>query len=200
MRTNLNKIQRCPGCGNFLIHIALKQALQELGIPKHKTVVVTGIGCNSKMNQYMEGYGAETLHGRGIPFATGVKLVNPELTVISVSGDGDSYGIGVGHLIHAARRNIPILHITCDNENYALTTGQASATTPLGVKTKSTPEGNQISPLHPVNLASTAGCGFVKSVIDKDLKTMKETIMQAIQHPGFSHINIQQTCPTRKRW
>ena len=93
MRTNLNKIQRCPGCGNFLIHLALKQALAELKIPTHKTVIVTGIGCNSKMSQYMEGYGSETLHGRGIPFATGVKMANPELTVISVSGDGDSYGI-----------------------------------------------------------------------------------------------------------
>lgn len=152
------------------------------------------------MNQYMEGYGAETLHGRGIPFATGVKLANPELTVISISGDGDSYWIGVGHLIHASRRNLPILHITCDNENYALTTGQASATTPLGIKTKSTPEGNKLPPFHPVELVKTAGCGFVKSVVDKDIKTLKETIMQAIQHPGFSHINVQQACPSWKRW
>ncbi len=200
MRTNLNKIQRCPGCWNFLIHLALKQALAELKIPAHKTVIVTGIGCNSKMNHYMEGYAAETLHGRGIPFATGVKLANPDLTVVSVSGDGDSYGIGLGHLMHAARRNLPIVHITCDNENYALTTGQASATTPLGVKTKSTPEGNTLPPLHPVHLVETAGCSFVKSVVDKDLKTLKETIMQAIQHGGFAHINVQQTCPSWKRW
>ncbi len=200
MRTNLNKIQRCPGCWNFLIHLALKQALAELKIPAHKTVIVTGIGCNSKMNHYMEGYAAETLHGRGIPFATGVKLANPDLTVVSVSGDGDSYGIGLGHLLHAARRNLPLVHITCDNENYALTTGQASATTPLGVKTKSTPEGNTLPPLHPVHLVETAGCSFVKSVVDKDLKTLKETIMQAIQHGGFAHINVQQTCPSWKRW
>ena len=200
MRTNLNKIQRCPGCGNFLIHLALKQALAELKIPTHKTVIVTGIGCKSKMSQYMEGYGAETLHGRGIPFATGVKLANPDLTVISVSGDGDSYGIGLGHLLHAARRNLPFVHITCDNENYALTTGQASATTPLWVKTKSTPEGNPVPPLHPVHLVETAGCSFVKSVIDKDMKTLKETIVQAIQHSGFAHINVQQACPSWKRW
>ena len=200
MRTNLNKIQRCPGCGNFLIHLALKQALAELKIPTHKTVIVTGIGCNSKMSQYMEGYGAETLHGRGIPFATGVKLANPDWTVISVSGDGDSYGIGLGHLLHAARRNLPFVHITCDNENYALTTGQASATTPLWAKTKSTPEGNTIPPLYPVHLVETAGCSFVKTVVDKDLKTLKETIMQAIQHEGFAHINVQQACPSWKRW
>lgn len=200
MRTNLNKIQRCPWCGNFLIHLALKQALAELKIPAHKTVIVTGIGCNSKMNQYMEGYGAETLHGRGIPFATGVKLANPELTVVSISWDGDTYGIGLGHLMHAARRNIPFVHITCDNENYALTTGQTSATTPLGAKTKSTPEGNALPPLHPVLLVETAGCNFVKSVIDKDMKTLKETIVQAIQHSGFAHINVQQSCPSWKRW
>lgn len=200
MRTNLNKIQRCPWCGNFLIHLALKQALAELKIPTHQTVIVTGIGCNSKMSQYMEGYGAETLHGRGIPFATGVKLANPELTVISLSWDGDTYGIWVGHLIHAARRNVPFVHITCDNENYALTTGQASATTPMWVKTKSTPTGNPLSPLHPVNLVETAGCTFVKTIDGKDLKTLKETIMQAIQHLGFAHINVQQACPSRKRW
>ena len=120
----------------FLIHLALKQALAELKIPAHQTVVVTGIWCSSKMSQYMDNYGAETLHGRGIPFATGVKLANPELTVVSVSGDGDTYGIGVGHMIHAARRNIPFVHITCDNQNYALTTGQASSTTPIGAKNK----------------------------------------------------------------
>lgn len=118
----------------------------------------------------MEGYGSETLHGRGIPFATGVKMANPELTVISVSGDGDSYGIWVGHLIHACRRNIPFVHITCDNQNYALTTGQASCTTPIWAKTKSTPEGNEIAPMHPVNLAEVAGCKFVRSVPDKDIK------------------------------
>lgn len=200
MRHNTNKIQRCPGCGDFLIHLALKQALAELKIPTHQTVVVTGIGCNSKMSQYMEGYGAETLHGRGIPFATGVKLANPELTVISVSGDGDTYGIGIGHLIHAARRNLPFVHITCDNQNYALTTGQASCTTPLGAKTKTTPTGNTVAPMHPVQLVELAGCKFVRTVPDKDIKGLKETIMEAIQFEGFAHINVQQSCPSWKRW
>ena len=181
MRTKLNNFQRCPGCGNFMIHLALKQALSELGIPKHKTVIVTGIGCNSKMNQYMDTYGAETLHGRGIPFATGVKLSNPELTVISVSGDGDSYGIGLGHLLHAARRNTPILHITCDNENYALTTGQASVTTPEGVKTKSTPQGNPFPQLHPVRLVEAAGATFVKRFEDKEVENLKNGIKEALQ-------------------
>ena len=199
MRHNTNKIQRCPWCWNFLVHIALKQALQELGIKTKDTVVITGIGCNSKMSQYIDGYWAETLHWRGIPFAIGVKLSNPKLTVISLSWDWDTYGIWLGHLIHAARRNIKLLHITCDNQNYALTTGQASATTPLWVKTKSTPTGNTIEPLDPVHLMETVWCWFVKRIGDKDIPLMKKTIMDALLYDWFSHINIQQTCPSWKR-
>ncbi|MDD3868105.1 MAG: thiamine pyrophosphate-dependent enzyme [Candidatus Absconditabacteria bacterium] len=180
--------------------MAIKQAVQELNIPKHNLVMVTGIGCNSKMNQYFDCYGAETLHGRGVPFATGVKLANPELTVISVSGDGDTYGIGLGHLLNAARRDINIVHITCDNENYALTTGQASPTTPEEIKTKSTPQGNPTRPLDPIALLKAVGCESVTSVEDKDIKLLKETIMEAIQHQGFSHVNVQQTCPSWKKW
>ena len=112
MRHNTNKIQRCPWCWNYLVHIAIKQALTELGIPLKDTVVVTGIWCNSKMSQYLEWYWAETLHWRGIPFAIWVKLANPKLTVISLSWDWDTYWIWIGHLIHAARRDIQILHIT----------------------------------------------------------------------------------------
>jgi 2-oxoglutarate ferredoxin oxidoreductase subunit beta len=164
------------------------------------TVFITGIGCNAKMSQYTECYGAETLHGRPIPFATGVKLARPELTVISMEGDGGSYGIGLGHLLHAARRNVPILHITCDNENYALTTGQASATTPQAAITKSTPQGNTIPPFHPVHLVESAGGSFVRMVKDKEMQTLKETIKEALQFPGFAHINVQQTCPSWKRW
>lgn len=200
MRNNLDKIQWCPWCWNYLVHLALKQALNELGIAKEKTVIVTWIWCNSKMSQYVNWYWAESLHWRGIPFATWVKLANPELTVISLSWDGDSYWIGIGHLIHAARRNVQILHITCDNENYALTTGQASATTPVWAKTKSTPEGNNLSPLHPVELVKAAWCWFVKSVSDKNMKELKDTLKEAIQYNGFSHINIQQSCPSWKRW
>ncbi|MDR0282860.1 MAG: hypothetical protein LBI53_06340 [Candidatus Peribacteria bacterium] len=135
-----------------------------------------------------------------MPFATGIKLTNPELTVISISGDGDSYGIGIGHLIHATRRNIQLLHITCDNQNYALTTGQASVTTPELIKTKTTPEGNTIHPLDPVKMLENMGCGFVKRVGDKDIQILKETIKEAIQYQGFSHINVNQSCPTWRKW
>ena len=199
MRHNLNKIQWCPWCWNYLIHLALKQALQELQIAPKDTVMVTWIWCNSKMSQYMEWYGAETLHWRGIPFAIGVKLANPKLTVISLSWDGDTYWIGMWHLIHAARRNVQILHITCDNENYALTTGQASATTPLWVKTKSTPDGNTLSPINPIALLESIGCWFVKTQQWSNLQELKETIKEALQYEGFSHINVVQSCPSRKR-
>jgi 2-oxoglutarate ferredoxin oxidoreductase subunit beta len=117
-----------------------------------------------------------------------------------MEGDGGSYGIGLGHLLHAARRDTPILHITCDNENYALTTGQASPTTPEEAKTKSTPIGNHIPPFHPVNLVEAAGGKFVRMVQDKETQKLKETIKEALQFQGFSHINIQQACPSRKRW
>ena len=200
MRHNTNKIQWCPGCWNYLIHIAIKQALTELNISPKNTVIITWIGCNSKMSQYLEWYGAESLHWRWIPFAIGVKLSNPKLTVISLSWDWDTYWIGIGHLIHAVRRNVQILHITCDNENYALTTWQASATTPMGVITKSTPKWNDLPPLHPIKLVETAWCNFVKSIPWSDLNLIKETIKAAVQHKWFSHINIQQACPSWKRW
>lgn len=152
------------------------------------------------MNQYLDCYAAETLHGRPIPFAIGVKLANPKLTVISIEGDGGSYGIGLGHLLHAARRNISLLHITCDNENYALTTGQASPTTPEAAITKSTPHGNRITPLHPIQLVESAGAKFVRMISDKETQNLKMVIKEALQFHGFAHINVQQACPSWKKW
>lgn len=200
MRSGLNKFQRCPGCGNFMIHLAIKNAIKELNIPKHKVMVITGIGCSGKMSQYLDGYGAETLHGRSVPFATGVKLANPDLTVIAYGGDGDGYGIWLGHLLHAARRDTNITYIVADNENYALTTGQASPTTPVNIPTKSTPAGNTITPFNPIELVKAAGCRNVVDAIDKDIKGLTEAIKWAIQHQGFSHIHVNQACPTWRRW
>ena len=200
MRNNLNKFQRCPGCGNFIIHLAIKQALQELNIPKHETVVITWIWCSWKMSQYMDGYGAETLHGRGLPFATWVKLSNPKLTVISYAWDWDSYGIWLSHLLHTARRNTNIIHIVADNQNYALTTGQASPTTPEDIKTKSTPDGNRIHPFSPLKLTEAAWCKLNISASDKDLPGLKKAIIDWIKHNWFVHINVQQSCPSFKKW
>ncbi len=200
MRKWLTKIQRCPGCGNFLIHMAIKAALKELNIPKHKVVVISGIGCSSKMPQYIDSYGCETLHGRSLPFATGVKLSNPDLTVIAYWGEGDWYWIGLGHFLHSCRRDINLTYIVANNENYALTTGQASPTTPLHVKTRSTPDGNPSLPFDPVGLAKSAGCGYSVRVIDKDITLLTQTIVDGIKHQWFSHIDVDQACPSRRKW
>ena len=200
MRSGLTNIQWCPGCGDFLIIMAIKNAFKELGIPSHKRVVVSWVGCSGKASQYIDWYAAETLHGRTLPFATWVKMVDPSLTVIAVGGDGDGYGIGMGHFIHSCRRDLDITYIVFNNENYALTTGQASPTTPIGAVTKTTPNGNTTLPFDPVELAKHAGCTFATHAIDTKFADLKETIKQAIQHKGFSLIDVGQACPSYKRW
>lgn len=200
MRNNLTKIQRCPGCWNFMIMAAIKAAIKQLNIPKHKVVVVSGIGCASKIPHYIDSYGAETLHGRGLPFATWVKLANPDLTVIVYGWDGDGYGIWVGHLMAAARRDINLTYIVANNENYGLTTGQASPTTPLHVKTKSTPEGNTLLPFDPNALTKAAGCGYSVRMVDKDLPLLTQAIVDGIKHEWFSHIDVDQACPSWRKW
>ena len=200
MRSGLTNIQWCPGCGDTLIIMALKNAFKELGIESHKRVVVSGVWCSGKASQYVDGYAAETLHGRAVPFATGVKLANPELTVVIMGGDGDGYGIGMGHFIHACRRDLDMLYLVFDNENYALTTGQASPRTPIGAKTKTTPEWNTTTPIDALALAKDAGCSFAKMGYSKDFKALKELIKEGIQHPWFALINVIQDCPSFKRW
>lgn len=200
MRTGLKNIQWCPWCGDFLIIMALKNAFRELGIESHKRAVISGIWCSGKASQYIDGYAAETLHGRAVPFATGVKIASPETTVVILWGDGDGYGIGMWHFIHACRRDIDMVYLVFDNENYALTTGQASPTTPIWAVTKTTPNGNILTPFHPLNLAAESGCSFAKIWYSKNFAELKEIIKEAIQHPGFAVINIIQDCPSFKRW
>ena len=200
MRTWLTNIQWCPGCGDTLIVAPIKKAFQELGIESHERVVVSWVGCAGKASQYIDGYAAETLHWRTLPFATGVKMANPELTVLATGGDGDGYGIGMGHFIHACKRDLNITYIVMDNENYALTTGQASPTTPIGAKTKTTPDGNLSAPFDPIKIAEQAGCKFAKWADSIKFMEMKEIIKEAIQHDGFSLVNVHQACPSYKRW
>jgi 2-oxoglutarate ferredoxin oxidoreductase subunit beta len=200
MRTNLTKIQRCPWCWNFMIMAAIKNAIRQLNIPKHKLVVLTWIGCASKMSQYIDWYWCETLHWRSLPFATGIKLANPDLTVIAYGGDGDGYGIGLGHFLSSCRKNINLTYIVANNENYALTTGQASPTTPLDIKTKSTPNGNHDRPFDPINMAKAAWCQFSIKASDKDIMRLTQTIIDAINHQWFSHIDVDQACPSWRKW
>ena len=200
MRSWLNKIQRCPWCWGPLILWAIKKVFEELKIATNQRVIVSWIGCSWKASQYIDWYAAETLHGRTLPFATWVKIASPELTVMAVWWDGDGYGIWMWHFIHACKRDLDITYIVFDNENYALTTGQASPTTPIWAKTKTTPLGNINLPINPTELAKVAWCKFAKIVDTNNFTQMKETIKEAIQHKWFSLINIRQACPSFKRW
>lgn len=200
MRTWLTNIQWCPGCWDTLIIMALKNAFKELEIESHKRVVVSWVWCSWKSSQYVDWYWAETLHGRALPFATWIKIAKPEMTVVVMGWDWDGYGIGMGHFIHACRQNLNITYLVFDNENYALTTGQASSTTPIWAKTKTTPEWNKTTPFNPIELAKNAGCGFAKIAYSAKFAELKEIIKEAISYPGFALINIKQACPSFKRW
>ncbi len=200
MRSGLTNIQRCPGCGDFLIITAIKNAFKELWIESHNRVVVSWIWCSGKASQYIDWYAAETLHGRTLPFATWVKMANPDLTVMAVWGDWDWFWIGMGHFIHACRRDLDITYLVFDNENYALTTGQASPTTPIWAKTKTTPEWNTIKPFDVIDLAKEAWASFAKVANSSDFAWLKEIIKEAIKHKWFSLVDIRQACPSFKRW
>ncbi len=200
MRAGLTNIQWCAGCGDTLIIMAIKNVFKELEIESHNRVVVTWIWCSWKSSQYIDWYGAETLHWRWVPFATWIKMTNPELTVLAISGDWDWLWIGMWHFIHACRRNIDMTYLIFNNENYALTTWQASATTPIWAKTKTTPEGNKTAPFDVLVLAEASGCKFTKRATTDNFKQLKEIIKSAIEYKGFSVVDIAQACPSFKRW
>ncbi len=190
------KPQWCPGCGNFGIHLALKTALSELGIQPHETVLVSGIGCGSKIPHYINTYGFESLHGRSLPCASAIKLANHKLTVMAASGDGDGYGIGTQHFIHIMRRNYDISYIVHNNQLYGLTTGQASPTSITGMKSKSTPHGVLEVPFNPIAVAIANGATFVARAFAGDIKHMTEIFKAAIAHKGFAFVDVYQPCVT----
>lgn len=186
----------CPGCGDFGIMRATKDALFELKIPRQETVIVSGIGCGSKMPQWINTFGFHTLHGRSLPVASGIKLANPKLTVIDVAGDGDCYGIGVGHFIHACRRNLGITLITQNNQVYGLTKGQTSPTSEKNFKTNSTPYGAIETPVNPLTLALASNATFVARTFSGNMAHAKEMFKAAIQHEGFALVDVFQPCIT----
>lgn len=186
----------CPGCGNYGIYNCLMMALFELGIDGANVVNVTGIGCSGKMINHLSTYGVHSLHGRTLPIAAGVALTNHDLTVVVNSGDGDSYGIGAGHFIHAARRNVNIVHLVHNNHIYGLTSGQASPTTDIGKFGKSTPHGVIDEPLNPVAMALSAGATFVARGFVGESEQLKNLIKSAVEYKGFAYIDILQPCPT----
>jgi 2-oxoglutarate ferredoxin oxidoreductase subunit beta len=186
----------CPGCGDFGVLAAVQKALVELQIPNHRVATVSGIGCSSNFPGFIETYGMHTLHGRSLPVASGLKLANHDLTVLVTGGDGDGFGIGCGHFVHAMRRNINLTYIVMDNQIYGLTTGQTSPTSRIGMKTKSNPYGNMDTPVNPVTLALSAGATFVARGFSGEQKHLTELLKQAITHKGFSFLDIFSPCVT----
>lgn len=186
----------CPGCGDFGVLAALKQALVKLGIAPHQAAVISGIGCGSKIVDYMRVNGFMTLHGRPLAVATGVKLANPDLHVIVVNGDGDAYGIGGNHFLHAARRNPDITHIVENNQIYALTKGQYSPTSDRGFKTSTSPDGAAESPVNPLLVALAAGATFIARSFAGEPKHLAEMIAAGIRHRGYALIDVLQPCVT----
>lgn len=186
----------CPACGNFGILMALKQAVSELGLDQAKTVMVAGIGCAPKMSLWIDMSGFQSIHGRTLPVAAGLKMANHELNVIATSGDGDGYGIGACHFVHAMRRNIDMTYLVHNNQVYGLTKGQASPTSDTGSKSKSTPFGVIEVPFRPLSLAITSGATFVARGYSGDIPHLKQLIIEAHNHRGFALIDILQPCVT----
>lgn len=186
----------CPGCGNWGIWASVKKAFANLRFTPESVVVVYGIGCSGNMNDFLWTYSFHALHGRAIPIAIGIKIANHQLPVVTVVGDGDCYGEGGNHLIHAARGNHDITVIVHDNRVYGLTTGQVAPTAFTGFKAKSTPKGVIEVPFAPLATALSVGATFVAQAFAADIKNLTDIIEQGIKHRGFSLVNILQPCVT----
>ncbi len=186
----------CPGCGNGIVINSLIRAIEKTSLDQNKIVVVAGIGCSSRANGYLDFCGLHTNHGRAIAYATGVKMYDPDLKVIVVTGDGDCTAIGGNHFIHACRRNIDITTIVFNNDNYGMTGGQYSPTTPTGAKTKTTVYGNIDDPFDICKLAEAAGASFVARATVYHAPMLTNLIAQGIMHKGFSVVEAIATCPT----
>src|SRR5918999_811984 len=188
------EIRWCPGCGDYAILAAVQSIMPELGIPREKTVFVSGIGCSSRFPYYMNTYGFHGIHGRAPAIGTGVATARPDLDVWVVTGDGDGLSIGGNHLIHALRRNVNLTILLFNNQIYGLTKGQYSPTSEVGKLTKSTPFGSQDHPFNPIALALGAEATFVARTIDVDKGHVSEVLRAAAEHEGASFIEIYQNC------
>jgi len=203
LKINMNELDTkikntwCPGCPNFGILQAIKNAiliLEKKGISKEQFVLTTGIGCHAKIVDYININTFYGLHGRAIPLAEGIKIANPNLKVLICAGDGDAYDEGISHLIHAAKRNIDITVLIHNNRNFALTTGQFSATSPKGFVGRSSPEGSLEPAFNPLELMLASGATFVARGYATKVDHLTNLIVQAIEHKGFSFIDVLQPC------
>lgn len=186
----------CPGCGNFGILGAMRQAFAQMDLPEEELVVFYGVGCSGNMADFNNVYGFHALHGRAIPNAIGAKLANHRLKIIVVAGDGDTYGEGLNHLISAARGNHDITVLVHNNQTYSLTTGQSSPTTSKGTATKTTPDGLVEEPINPLTLALSSNASFVARGYAGDMPGLIGLVKEAMNHRGFSLLDVLQPCPT----
>lgn len=189
----------CPGCGDFGVLSALLQAYAALDLDPNNIVVVSGIGCSSRLNGFLSTYGIHSLHGRALPIGQGVKLSNPSLEVMVVGGDGDAFAIGGGHLPHAARRNIDLTYLVMDNRIYGLTKGQVAPTSDFDFRTVSSPYGNFEEPINPVAFAISIGATFVARGFAGKVDHLRDIIIAAIGHKGFAFLDVISPCVTFNR-
>jgi 2-oxoglutarate ferredoxin oxidoreductase subunit beta len=188
------EVRWCPGCGDYAILNSAQGILAGLGIPRHQTVFVSGIGCSSRFPYYMNTYGLHSIHGRAPAFATGIKTANPSLSVWMVTGDGDGLSIGGNHMAHILRRNVDVKILLFNNEVYGLTKGQYSPTSPIGQKTKTSPMGSVDRPFNPLSFALGCGATFVARTIDTHQKHMEQILLAAAHHKGSAFVEIYQNC------
>ena len=186
----------CPGCGDFGVLNAVYNSLRAKGYQPEDVVLVSGIGCSSRLPFFSSTYGFHTVHGRTMPIATGIKVANPNLKVLALGGDGDAFAIGGGHFIHAARRNLDVCYVIMDNAIYGLTKGQTSPTSMVGFVTKTTPKGTPDRPVNPLQLAMASGATFVARGFSGKPKELADLIVQGIDHTGFAVIDTYSPCPT----
>lgn len=186
----------CPGCGDFSVQAAIQKAAANVGLEPEEVAIITGIGCSGRLSGYVNSYGVHSIHGRSLPLAQSVKMANKDLTVIASGGDGDGFAIGMGHTVHALRRNMDMTYIVMDNQIYGLTKGQTSPSSAKGFVTKSTPKGNIEQNIAPLELAISSGATFVAQSFSSDIKELTSIIEEAINHKGFSFVNVFSPCVT----
>jgi 2-oxoglutarate/2-oxoacid ferredoxin oxidoreductase subunit beta len=186
----------CPGCGDFGVVQAIYRALAAVGRPPHEIAFVSGIGCSSRIPGYTTAYGFNSVHGRALPIAQGIKLANPDLLVLVAGGDGDGFSIGGGHVAHAVRRNVDLTYVVMDNQIYGLTKGQLSPTSPRGLKTASSAWGSLEDPVNPLLYVLGYGASFVAQGTPADMAGLAAVIEEGIRFPGFAFVNVESPCVT----